>query len=62
MAVSAASGCVTLLQQQWQQTEREQQQGCHPVDGDCPPRSKNCTIVENGRVVVKPLSDPPDRS
>ena len=52
-----SSGCVAALDQQQQQQQIQQaEQGSEEATGDrCKNLSQRCTVVENGRVVVKPL-------
>ena len=51
---SCASCAVILNQQQTQNTSHQSQSQDHPVEHS-EGATKTCTVVENGRVVVKPL-------
>jgi len=55
MSSFACSSCAVVLnQQQTQNTSHKNQCQDHPVD-QVKTVEKTCTVVENGRVVVKPL-------
>ncbi|MBG1265820.1 hypothetical protein F8S12_38205 [Nostoc sp. WHI] len=58
MSFPSCPSCVVVLNQQQEQNMSHQNQ-CQdvPVNHDKSP-VKNCTVVENGRVVVKPLQPP----
>ncbi|WP_375511719.1 hypothetical protein [uncultured Nostoc sp.] len=57
MSFSACPCCVVVLNQQQQNISHQNQCQDVPVN---PSKSmvKSCTVVENGRVVVKPLQAP----
>jgi hypothetical protein len=48
---------VVVLKQQQEQNIQYQKQRPGVADNQCQ-KPKNCTVVENGRVVVKPLQPP----
>ncbi|MCL6751244.1 hypothetical protein KBT16_09780 [Nostoc sp. CCCryo 231-06] len=58
MSFSCSACCVVVLNQQQEQNISHQKQ-CQDVSVN-PSKSmvKSCTVVENGRVVVKPLQAP----
>ncbi|MDF5730590.1 MAG: hypothetical protein PUP92_21850 [Rhizonema sp. PD38] len=59
MSFVNAACCAVSLQQQQEQNIRHHQQFAH-TSVDCgKSSSKNCTVVENGRVVVKPVETLP---
>ncbi|HEY9657374.1 MAG TPA: hypothetical protein V6C65_02835 [Allocoleopsis sp.] len=73
MSGSNSSGCVSVLNQQRQQVAEHHNhcidQHCidrHCIDRHCSepkppcnlPQPKKCTVVENGRVVVKFIAEP----
>ncbi|HEY9643021.1 MAG TPA: hypothetical protein V6C57_21205 [Coleofasciculaceae cyanobacterium] len=64
MSFPNAGCCSVTLNQQRQSACQQYQQSCNPSSEQpskpVVPVSKNCTVVENGRVVVKPrLIEPP---
>ncbi|MBW4675784.1 MAG: hypothetical protein KME52_17700 [Desmonostoc geniculatum HA4340-LM1] len=60
MSFPSCSSCVVILNQQEEQNISHQKQ-CHdtPVNHS-KNTGENCTVVENGRVVVKPSQPPKD--
>lgn len=59
MSSTPCSGCVVTLTQQ-QEKNISHQKHCQDEQVNyCNVPVKNCTVVENGRVVVKPLQTPP---
>ncbi|MBD2097920.1 hypothetical protein H6F90_22880 [Trichocoleus sp. FACHB-591] len=54
MSVSTSS-CVSTLDQQQQQIQQAEQCAEEATGDRCKNLSQRCTVVENGRVVVKPL-------
>ncbi len=58
MSLAACACCVAVLNQQQKQNLSYQTQ-CQAVPvANSKNLVKNCTVVENGRVVVKPLQSP----
>jgi hypothetical protein len=55
MQASNVPCCVSTLQQQDQITQQFNQDS-DEESGCCKQLRKNCTVVENGRVVVKPIA------
>ncbi|NJM73403.1 MAG: hypothetical protein HC862_26580 [Scytonema sp. RU_4_4] len=60
MSLTTSACCAVTLSQQQEQNNQYHKTQCDemqcvdtPVD-NCKSTSKNCTVVENGRVVVKP--------
>ncbi|KAM3096941.1 hypothetical protein ACKFKG_09645 [Phormidesmis sp. 146-35] len=59
MSTSTSAGvgsCISVLNQQSEMQHHQNQSDCHQPDCrtySAPPKS--CTVVENGRVVVKPI-------
>ncbi len=51
------SGCHAVVLSQQQQTLHYCNQVKNTPDACCKTVSKTCTVVENGRVVVKPISE-----
>lgn len=51
---AGASCCIAILKQQQEGSLHHHQAGSPLVNAN-QPSTKNCTIVENGRVVVKPI-------
>jgi hypothetical protein len=66
MSIPTVSSCVVVLNQQRQEAYRHCKSCDEPADSlkqhPDKPASKNCTVVENGRVVVKPLPVEPDEA
>jgi hypothetical protein len=55
MLFPTAACCAVILNQQQEQNFHHQQQYANTVvNHERCPSSQNCTVVENGRVVVKP--------
>nr|WP_144051306.1 hypothetical protein [Calothrix sp. PCC 7507] len=62
MSLTSCSCCVVVLNQQQEQNISHQNQ-CQDVPVNHSKSDvKNCTVVENGRVVVKPLEKQPNES
>lgn len=59
MQASNVPCCVTTLQHQQDQITQQFNQDNDEESGCCNPLRKNCTVVENGRVVVKPIAQLP---
>ncbi|NEU72439.1 hypothetical protein PI95_007590 [Hassallia byssoidea VB512170] len=57
MSSALCAPCVVVLKQQREQNIQSQKEGTGVADNQCQ-KPKNCTVVENGRVVVKPLQPP----
>ncbi|HYX13906.1 MAG TPA: hypothetical protein VE944_05960 [Nostoc sp.] len=58
MSFSSCPSCVVVLNQQQEQNISHQNQ-CQDMQVNLSKRMvKTCTVVENGRVVVKPLQAP----
>ncbi|MBD2680037.1 MULTISPECIES: hypothetical protein [Nostoc] len=58
MSSTSCSSCVVILNQQQEENISHKKQ-CQDVPvNDTNNTGKNCTVVENGRVVVKPIQCP----
>ncbi|MBW4572502.1 MAG: hypothetical protein KME31_32315 [Tolypothrix carrinoi HA7290-LM1] len=57
MSSALCAPCVVVLKQQREQNIQSQKECPGVADNQCQ-NPKNCTVVENGRVVVKPLQPP----
>lgn len=57
MSSASCAPCVVVLKQQQEQNIQHQKECPSVADKQCQ-KPKNCTVVENGRVVVKPLQPP----
>ncbi|MEP0870889.1 hypothetical protein NDA01_13860 [Trichocoleus desertorum AS-A10] len=55
MSVVPSSSCAAALDQQQQQIQQAEQCAEEATGDRCKNLSQRCTVVENGRVVVKPL-------
>lgn len=55
MSAPAASSCIVVLNQQREQTIQHHEQCGKATIAPCKTLLSNCTIVENGRVIVKPI-------
>ncbi|HEY9805318.1 MAG TPA: hypothetical protein V6D04_02020 [Candidatus Obscuribacterales bacterium] len=55
MSIITSSGCAAALDQQQQQMQQAEQGNEESTGDRCKNVSQRCTVVENGRVVVKPL-------
>jgi hypothetical protein len=55
MSSTPCASCVVVLNQQQEQNISHQKQCEDIADNQNEKLGKNCTVVENGRVVVKPL-------
>jgi hypothetical protein len=55
MAAPTASSCIVVLNQQREQAIQHHDQYDKAPIAPCNALTHSCTIVENGRVVVKPL-------
>ncbi|MBD1864433.1 MULTISPECIES: hypothetical protein [Trichocoleus] len=55
MSVVPSSSCAAALDQQQQQIQQAEQCDEETTGDRCKNLSQRCTVVENGRVVVKPL-------
>ena len=56
MSAPTASSCIVVLKQQQEQAIQHHHEPCAKAAiVPCKTVSPNCTIVENGQVVVKPL-------
>ena len=62
MSFVNAACCVVSLQQQQEQNIRHHQQCADTAVDHYKNRSQNCTVVENGRVVVKPVETLPQEN
>lgn len=60
MSFASSVCCVNVLQQQREQNVQYKTE-CRVADKQCQ-NTKNCTVVENGRVVVKPLQPSNDQT
>jgi hypothetical protein len=58
MSAVSCAGCVVILNQQNEENLAHQQQCQEEPINNSKSKSKNCTVVENGRVVV--ISSQPD--
>jgi hypothetical protein len=58
-SASACSCCVTVLNQQNRETLHHQRPPL--VNSASQPPTKLCTVVENGRVVVRPIDELPNQ-
>ncbi|MEH1791823.1 MULTISPECIES: hypothetical protein [unclassified Nostoc] len=60
MSLASSACCVVVLNQQQEQNQNIcYQNHCQDVPvKHCKTMVKSCTVVENGRVVVKPLQSP----
>ncbi|MBW4672323.1 MAG: hypothetical protein KME60_34135 [Cyanomargarita calcarea GSE-NOS-MK-12-04C] len=57
MSFASSTCCVAVLNQQ-QEAYFHHKNECQNIPlNECKTSAKSCTIVENGRVVVKPLQD-----
>ena len=55
MSAPTASACIVVLKQQQEQVLQHHNEQCErAAAAPCRTVSHNCTIVENGQVVVKP--------
>lgn len=54
MSIPTAACCTVTLRQQQEQAIHHQDQ-CQDAVNPCKEVRKSCTVVENGRVVVKPV-------
>ncbi len=61
MSVTASTCCVVVINQQQQQNIYHQKQCADTPVNPGKSTSKNCTVVENGRVVVKPSESRPNQ-
>ncbi|MFN6562143.1 MAG: hypothetical protein RMY28_020445 [Nostoc sp. ChiSLP01] len=60
MSSTSCSSCVVILNHQQKENISHQKQ-CQDVPvNDTKNTGENCTVVENGRVVVKPIQCPKD--
>jgi len=57
MSSASCAPCVVVLKHQQEQNIQHQKHCPDVADNQCQ-KPKNCTVVENGRVVVKPLQPP----
>lgn len=62
MPFASCSCCVVVLNQQREQNISRQNQGEDVPVNNSKNSSKSCTVVENGRVVVKPVQPPVDET
>ncbi|MDM9383409.1 hypothetical protein QUB80_22215 [Chlorogloeopsis sp. ULAP01] len=59
MSFPTAACCAVILNQQQEQNFHHQQQCANTtVNHGRSASSQNCTVVENGRVVIKPVQTP----
>lgn len=61
MSFASSVCCVNILQQQREQNVQYKTESHSVADKQCQ-NTKNCTVVENGRVVVKPLQPSSDET
>ncbi|MBV9390192.1 MAG: hypothetical protein JOZ78_27515 [Chroococcidiopsidaceae cyanobacterium CP_BM_ER_R8_30] len=60
MSLPTPNCCIVVLnQQQEQNIEHHNQSSEAEVIDQCEHKSKNCTVIENGLVVVRPSQTPP---
>jgi len=60
MSLTSCSSCVVILNQQQEENISHQKQ-CQDVPvNNTNNTGENCTVIENGRVVVKPIQCPKD--
>ncbi len=62
MSAPVASSCTVVLNQHREQVIQHHEQGDKAAIVPCKVLSRSCTIVENGRVVVKPIQPSVDES
>lgn len=62
MSSFACSGCAVVLNQQQTQNTSHQNQCQDDCVNEVKTVQKTCTVVENGRVVVKPLPPQSDKT
>lgn len=62
MSLTSCSSCVVVLNQQQEQNISYQNQLQDEPENHSDHDVKNCTVVENGRVVVKPLQPQPQET
>ena len=62
MSFVNAACCVVSLQQQHEQNIRHHQHSADTAVDQYKSTSQNCTVVENGRVVVKPVETLPQEN
>ncbi len=55
MSFASCACCVAVLNQQREQNIQHKKECQGVSDNQCKKSAKSCTVVENGRVVVKPL-------
>lgn len=58
MSSASCAPCVVVLKQQQEQNIQHQKECPGVANNHQSQKPKNCTVVENGRVVVKPLQPP----